>query len=153
MSDYVDFLVGIKENSLAEIDREPWAVLRILSATEMEHLWQIDETRSELEQVIAEFNHVMSEERRARVRCSRDLNDDELEVSERLRFARDVFKATQNAFWSPLKYEYRVFEQLKVDTRRGEVMGRGNNRSGPRHEPIGDPTESELLRLKTLLGE
>src|SRR5690349_13477917 len=105
MNELIDFLVEITENSLDNIEQDEWMVLRALSASEVRQLWDIDEAWAELEVLKAEVQCILTPERRSAIRSRHDLTDEELELLGRLMLARDVFQATQNAFWSPLKYE------------------------------------------------
>ena len=158
MNDLIDFLVEITENSLSQIEQDEWITLRPLTSSEIQQLWDIDESWAELEVLKAEVQCVLTSERRTAINNRHDLTDEELELLGRLMLARDVFQATQNAFWSPLKYEFRNYEQLMLDTDKAEVMGRGDNRvalvTTPRAlEPIGAPNEDEMKRLARLFGE
>lgn len=154
MNEFIDFLAEMNEKSLSLIEQDQWTVLRPLSAEEVEHLWQIDEAKAEMDLVIAELRFALTDKRRSVVRNRRDLSDDELELLERFSFARDVLNATQNAFWSPLRYEFRQYERLKLDIPNATLLGRGNNRqSGPFVELIGTPTADEIEGLKRLFGE
>jgi hypothetical protein len=154
MNDLIDFLVEITENSLDHIEQDEWGALRPLSASEVRQLWDIDEAWAELEVLKAEVQYLLTPERRQAVHSRHDLTDEELELLGRLMLARDVFQATQNAFWSPLKYEFRSYEQLMLDTDKATVMGRGNNRNAVRVlEPVGAPDQDEMARLARLFGE
>ncbi len=158
MNDITDFLLEITENSLASIDNDEWEELRSLTPQETHQLRDIDEAWNELETLKAEVKKLLTPERRRAVRSRRDLTDDELELLGRLMLARDVFQATQNAFWSPLKYEFRQIEQLMLDTERRLAMGRGYNRSGRQDlnlalEPVGIPSAYEMKELARLFGE
>lgn len=157
MNELTDFLVEITENSLHHIEQEDWTELRPLSGQEIRQLWDIDEAWAELEALKAEVEYLLSADRRTRIHSRRDLTDTELELLGRLMLARDVFQATQNAFWSPLKYEFRQYEQLMLDTDKTTVLGRGYNRApsfAPETalEPIGDASPDEIRRLELLLG-
>jgi hypothetical protein len=154
MNELTDFLVEITENSLHHIEQDEWAELRPLSGQEIRQLWDIDEAWAELEALKAEVEMLLSPERRKDVHSRRDLSDVELELLGRLMLARDVFQATQNAFWSPLKYEFRDYEQLMLDTDKTMVMGRGFNRQRARTlEPMGVATEEEVRLLAKLFGD
>ena len=159
MNELTDFLVEITENSLNNIEHEEWVVLRSLTGQEIRQLWDIDEAWGELEALKAEVELLLNPERRDHIRSRRDLTDQELELLGRLMLARDVFQATQNAFWSPLKYEFRNYEQLMLDTEKSAVLGRGNNRVAPTSmlepvlEPMGVVHEEEIRRLASLFGE
>jgi hypothetical protein len=154
MNELIDFLVEITENSLDHIEQDEWTALRPLSASEVRQLWDIDEAWAELEVLKAEVQYLLTPERRQAVHSRHDLTDEELELLGRLMLARDVFQATQNAFWSPLKYEFRAYEQLMLDTDKATVMGRGNNRNVVRVlEPVGAPNQDEMARLARLFGE
>jgi len=154
MNDLIDFLVEITENSLDHIEQDDWVVLRPLSASEVRQLWDIDEAWAELEVLKAEVQCLLTPDRRQAVHSRHDLTDEELELLGRLMLARDVFQATQNAFWSPMKYEFRNYEQLMLDTDKATVLGRGNNRQVLRIlEPVGAPDQDEMARLARLFGE
>lgn len=154
MNELIDFLVEITENSLDKIEENDWAPLRSLTSQEVRQLWDIDEAWAELEILKAEVECLLTKERRGEVHTRLDLTDEELELLGRLMLARDVFQATQNAFWSPLKYEYRNYEQLMLDTDKGAVLGRGNNRRfGSVLEPVGHANDDEMKRLARLFGE
>ena len=154
MNEFIDFLAEMNEKSLNLIEQDQWTVLRPLAAEEVEHLWQIDEAKAEMDLVIAELRFALTDKRRTAVRNRGDLTDDELELLERFSFARDVLNATQNAFWSPLRYEFREYERLKLDIANSQLLGRGNNRrSGPMVEVMGTPTDDEIDSLKRLFGE
>ncbi|MBW3623050.1 MAG: hypothetical protein KY468_06515 [Armatimonadetes bacterium] len=154
MNELTDFLVEITENSLHNIDHDEWTELRPLSGQEIRQLWDIDEAWSELEALKAEVEMLLHPERRQQIRSRRDLTDTELELLGRLMLARDVFQATQNAFWSPLKYEFRQYEQLMLDTEKTTVLGRGNNRSITRVlEPVGVASDEEVRLLSRLFGD
>ena len=154
MNELVDFLVEITENSLNLIEEEEWVVLRPLSSQEVRQLWDVDESWAELEVLKAEVECLLTPERRAAIQSRMDLTDDELELLGRLMLARDVFHATQNAFWSPLKYEFRNYEQLMLDSDNATIMGRGNNRpSDSLLEPVGKASRDEIQRLARLFGE
>ena len=155
MNELTDFLVEITENSLHNIEHEEWTELRPLSGQEIRQLWDIDEAWAELEALKGEVEYLLSPDRREKIHSRRDLTDTELELLGRLMLARDVFQATQNAFWSPLKYEFRQYEQLMLDTDKTTVLGRGHNRvpspvSVPTLEPIGSASPDEIRRLELL---
>ena len=157
MNELTDFLVEITENSLHNIEQEEWVELRPLSGQEVRQLWDIDEAWAELETLKSEVEYLLNPERRARIRSRSDLTDTELELLGRLMLARDVFQATQNAFWSPLKYEFRQYEQLMLDTDKTAVLGRGHNRvpslaHALEREPVGKASPEAIRRLEMLFG-
>jgi hypothetical protein len=155
MNELIDFLVEITENSQHNIENEEWEALRPLTPAEISQLWEIDEAWAELEVLKAEVQCALTEERRASIRSRHDLTDEELELLGRLMLARDVYQATQNAFWSPIKYELRAYEHLMLDTEKAAILGRGNNRKNLHRplEPVGLPNAEEIERLTQLFGE
>jgi len=154
MNELVDFLIGITEHSLNNIEQEEWIALRSLTRAEVRQLWDVDEAWAELEVLKAEVECLLTAERREDIHSRMDLTDEELELLGRLMLARDVFHATQNAFWSPIKYEFRHYEQLMLDTDKAAIMGRGHNRPDDSPlEPVGKASADEIQRLARLFGD
>lgn len=159
MNNLAEFLVGITEKSLDRIEEHDWVALRPLEDREAIQLWGIDKAWVELDSLRSEVESLLTPNRRSAIRSRVDLTDLELEILSRLLLTRDVFHATQNAFWSPVKYEYRGYEQLTVDRETLFLMGRGSNRGGPRvlapHslEPMGVASDEEMKALARLFGD
>ena len=125
-------------------------VLRPLTRDERRGLDEINATWDELQSANDEARRHFTERRRRAVRSHRDLSDRELELLGRIRLNHDRYMISNNLLWSPLRYTYRQYEQIKLSPDKTLLLGRGHNR--PFSSPAWSGVRDQNDRLRRLLG-